>query len=231
MPTPSPPTTTPTREPVPAGDGGAPNRREVSAECSAPTCSSRPRSARRPKPPRRSGGSTCVVGGEQYAAARAVPARHRRQGLAASGAPADPGLAGSSSLSRAVISRICAGRPSRSGRWRHAGLAGRSGRGTTQQASMNAKPKPHGAPTVLRGSGACRTSSESGPRHPRRVASARSSALAGAAANPVDRHPLAAAPPARHSRLAYSIGSCRCRREGPGGPGEGSGEPCRSGGS
>jgi hypothetical protein len=29
------------------------------------------------------------------------------RGLAASGAPADPGLAGSSSLSRAVISRIC----------------------------------------------------------------------------------------------------------------------------
>jgi hypothetical protein len=29
----------------------------------------------------------------------------------------------------------------------------------------------------------------------------------------------------------YSIGSCRSRREGPGGPGEGSGEPCRSGGS
>ena len=179
MPTPSPPTTTPTREPVPAGDGGAPNRREVSAECSAPTCSSRPRSARRLKPPRRSGGSTCVVGVSNMPLPEPYLLGIAGRGLAASGAPADPGLAGSSSLSRAVISRICAGRPSRSGRWGHAGLAGRSGLGPDHATHAG-------------------------------VASAGSSALAGAAANPVDRHPSAAAPrrgsAAWHTQLAAVVG-------------------------
>jgi hypothetical protein len=153
MPTPSPPTTTPTREPVPAGDGGAPiGGRSARNAQRLPAHPDRGRQGGPSRPggqgdQRASWGVSNMPLPEPYLLAIAG------RGLAASGAPADPGLAGSSSLSRAVISRICAGRPSRSGRWRHAGLADRSGRGTTQQASMNAKPEPHGAPTVLRGGG------------------------------------------------------------------------------
>jgi hypothetical protein len=100
----------------------------------------------------------------------------------------------------------------------------------TKQAGT-AKPEPHGARSPY--SPAMGSAGQGlGPDHATHagVTSAGSSALAGVVAKPVDRH---CQPPAARSTAAWHthVGSCRSKREGPGGPGEGSGEPCRSGGS
>ncbi|HEX8861704.1 MAG TPA: SRPBCC family protein [Actinomycetes bacterium] len=89
-----------------------------------------------------------------------------------------------------------------------------------QQAGANTKPEAHGALAARPSAEACRTRSESGPRHLHRGGPAGSSALAGVVAKPVDgtRRPTRSrrGPAAWHTQSAAVV----LGEKGPGGPGE-----------